>query len=315
MPQIRAARLHDHGGPLKIEQVDLAEPSGEEVVVEMRFAGVNPVDRYIAEGRVASEGPLPRTLGGEGSGLLEGRPVLVAGGGLGSARDGVWAERVVAPRQAVLPLPDGVGLAEAAAMGVAGLTAWKCVHEVAALVPEDRVVVLGASGGVGSMIVSLCRAAGSTVWGQTGAEEKRAFVEEQGAERVLVGDASGVAEEMEGFAPTAVFDPLGGDFVRASLQALAVGGRHVTFGTSAGPEVSLNMQVLYRKMLSIRGYAGLVVGPQERRAGLEQAVGALRDGSLRVRVDSVLPLEDVAEAFSRLAERRVQGKLLLALGG
>ena len=69
----RAARLVEHGKPLKIQDLDLREPGPDEVVVELLFAGVNPVDRYLAEGRLAADGPLPRTPGSEASGRLEGK--------------------------------------------------------------------------------------------------------------------------------------------------------------------------------------------------------------------------------------------------
>ena len=71
-PRARAARLHVPGQPVVVEEVDVAIPGDDDVVVEMAFAGVNPVDRYIAEGRVAPDGPLPRTLGMEGTGRLSG---------------------------------------------------------------------------------------------------------------------------------------------------------------------------------------------------------------------------------------------------
>src|SRR5260370_22198818 len=73
----RAARLVEHGKPLEIQDVDLREPGPDEVVVELLFAGINPIDRSLAEGRVAPHAPLPRTLGSEGTGRLEGQPGLV----------------------------------------------------------------------------------------------------------------------------------------------------------------------------------------------------------------------------------------------
>jgi NADPH:quinone reductase len=312
---IRAARLHEHGQPLVIEAIELPEPEEDEVRVELEFAGVNPVDRYIAEGRVAPDAPLPRTLGGEAAGSVDGRPVLVAGEGLGTGRDGVWAQAAVVPLAAVLPLPNGVAPREAAAMGIAGLTAWKVVQEIGRVTEDDRVLVLGASGGVGSMIVSLACAAGATVWGQTGSTGKAGLIEQQGAERVVVGGPEQLTEPASEFEPTVVFDPLGDGFVAVALQALAVRGRLVSFGTSAGADVQLNMQILYRKMISVLGYAGMQVQRDERRHGLEAALTALHEGTLRVRIDEVLALEHINEAFDRLAQRKVQGKLVLRLWG
>jgi NADPH2:quinone reductase len=310
-----AARLHEHGAPLAIEEVPSGTPAEGEVRVSLDYGGVNPIDRYVAAGRVAPDGPLPRTLGGEAAGWLDGRPVLVAGEGLGAARDGVWSGTAIVPVGTVVELPHGVGTREAAAMGVAGLTAWNCVHDVARIRAEDRVLVLGASGGVGSMIVSLVSAEGATVWGQTGAPDKAAQISAYGAGRVIVADAESLGAQLGELAPTVVFDPLGDGFLSPVVEALAPGGRIVSFGTSAGAEVSFNLQTLYRKAGSLLSYGGMRVGPQARRSGLEAALEALAEGTLHVEIDEVLALEQVGEAFTRLEQRRVSGKLLLDLRG
>jgi NADPH:quinone reductase len=311
---VKAARLLDLGRPLVAQTVGLSPPGDDEVRVQLRYGGVNPIDRYLAQGLVGAQGPLPRTLGGEASGNLDdGTAVLVAGEGLGSTRDGVWASAAVVPMAAVYRLPERVRLREAAAMGIAGLTAWQAVHELAAVQAHDRVLVLGASGGVGSIIVSLAAAAGATVWGQTGSREKAALIEQQGGARALIGGAQELPSALAELEPTAVFDPLGGDFVGVAVEALVPRGRLVSFGTSAGAKVSFDMQALYRKMLTVFGYGGMQLGTEERRRGLAAALEALGDGRLRVPVGEVLALEDVGEAFSRLEQRRVQGKLLLEL--
>jgi NADPH2:quinone reductase len=312
-PKVRAARLVQHGQPLRIELVQLPEPGDDEVLVTLQFGGVNPVDRYVAEGRVAPDGPLPRTLGGEAAGTASGRPVLVAGEGLGAVRDGVWAQAAVVPNGAVVELPAGVEPREAAAMGIAGLTAYNVVRELAQVTADDRVLVLGASGGVGTMIVSLAAASGATVWGQIGSPAKADVVERQGAERALVAGPDELAAALDDFEPTVVFDPLAGDFLGPVLDSLAVHGRLVSFGTSAGPEVKFNMQTLYRKGLSLLGYAGMQLGREQRRRGLEAALAALSEGQLRIVIDEVLALERVTEAFERIERRQVRGKLLLAL--
>lgn len=310
---VSAARLHRHGEPLVVEQVSLPEPGAGEAYVELEFGGVNPVDSYVAAGHVNPDGPLPRTLGGEAAGVADGRRVLVAGESLGAARDGVWAQAAVVPLEALTPLPDGVQTREAAAMGIAGLTALNVVRELARVTADDRVLVLGASGGVGTMIVSLAAAAGATVWGQTGSARKAAGVVEQGAERAIVAGPAELASQIAQFEPTVVFDPLGGGFVEPVVACTAVRGRIVSLGTSAGAEVSFNLQQLYRKMITLLGYGGMQLRREERRPGLERALAALNDRSLRVRIDSVLSLEEVNKAFDRLRLRGVEGKLLLDL--
>jgi NADPH2:quinone reductase len=310
---VRAARLERHGEPLVVREVELPEPGGGQVRAELEFGGVNPIDSYIAQGRVSPDGPLPRTLGGEATGTAGGRPVLIAGEGLGAARDGVWANAAVVPEQAVIALPAGVATRDAAAMGIAGLTAFNVVRKLARVSDGDRVLVLGASGGVGSMIVSLAHAAGATVWGQTGSSTKADGIMAQGADRAIVADARTIGESARELEPSVVFDPLGDGFAAPLLTAMAPRGRFVSFGTSAGPEVTFNMQILYRKAISLLGYGGLQLRRDERRPDLEAALEALANGSIRVRVDAVLALDEVNRAFARLAEREVQGNLLLDL--
>jgi len=311
---VHAARLQRHGDPLVVEAVTLPAPAEGELRVQFQFGGVNPIDRYTAEGRVSPDGPLPRTLGGEAAGTADGHPVLVAGEGLGASRDGVWAQAANVPRESVVPIPAGVDPQQAAAMGIAGLTALNCVRELGRVTDSDRVLVLGASGGVGNMIVSLASSVGASVWGQTGSEDKVGPITEAGAGRVLVSGPEGLASGLSELRPTIVFDPLGGEFVAPSVQALTERGRLVSFGVSAGAEVTFNLQLVYRKMLSILGYGGMQLTREERRSGLAAALEALEAGSIKVRIDQVLALAEVNDAFSRLTDRRVQGKLLLDLG-
>ncbi|HZQ77950.1 MAG TPA: zinc-binding alcohol dehydrogenase family protein [Acidimicrobiia bacterium] len=316
-PRIRAARLHTPGKPLVVEEIPPPEPGDGEVAVDMAFGGVNPVDRYMAEGRVAPDAPLPRTLGMEGSGrrVGDGRPVLVQGAGLATRRDGAWAGRVVVPAAALTDIPDGVDLAEAAAMGVAGVTAWRTATELARVTADDRVLVLGASGGVGSILVSICSALGARVWGQTGNPDKAGFVTAQGADEVVTAGPGDLAAAVEPLGPTVVFDALGDGFSAAAVEALGPFGRLVSFGVSAGPVAEINMQSLYRKGLTVHGYAGLIEPEERMAAGRAAALAALADGRLRVAVGQRLPLERVNEAFAALVDRAVTGKIVLELGG
>ena len=312
----RAARLQAHGKPLVVEEVDVPAGGGDEVVVEMAFAGVNPVDRYAAEGRVAPDGPVPRTLGMEGAGRRadDGRPVLLQGEGLGTKRDGTWSEQVVAPAGTLTDIPDGVDLADAAAMGVAGVTAWRTATEQARVAADDRVLVLGASGGVGSILVSLCHSLGARVWGQTGNPDKAGFITGLGAEEVVTADAAGLVAALEPFQPTVVFDALGDGVSGASIEALAPFGRFVSFGVSAGPMAEINMQQLYRKGLTVYGYGGLVEPAEAMAAGKAAALAGLAEGKLKVVIAERLPLGRVNDAFAALVDRAVTGKIVLDLG-
>jgi len=310
----RAARLVGHGEPLSVETSPLPEPGPGEVVVELAFSTVNPVDRYQALGKVAPDAKIPRTLGGEASGTVGGRRVLVRGHGLGIGRDGLWADTAVVPEAALIDVPEGVGLCAAAAIGVAGVTAWRCVTEIARVRATDRVLVLGASGGVGAMIVSLARSRGAQVAGQTTDPAKADSIRAAGAAEVIVGDAAALGGPATLFSPTVVFDALGGDYFGASVGAAAPEARIVTFGTSAGESGVVPLQALYRKGISVRGYAGLLAGEEELAVAARRALAALAEGKLRVPVGEVFPLEQVNMALSSLAARRTAGKILLDLG-
>ena len=317
--RVRAARLIEHGQPLQVETVELASPGPGEALVRMAFAGVNPVDRYQAEGRVAPNAPRPRTLGGEGAGWVEGEHplagsrVLVHGHGLGAGRDGLWATAAVVPDEALVPVPDGVGLEQAAAMGIAGVTAWRCAIEKAGVTAGDRVLVLGAGGGVGSMLVSIAHGIGATVWGQTGRGEKAAWIEQRGAARVVVGDAEQVRQEAAELQPTVVFDALGGEFFGACVQIMAEWGRLVAYGTSAGAEGGVPLQPLYRKALTVYGYGGLIETDESKSTWIRKALDGVRSGRMEVVVDHVVPLDEVNSAFQLLIDRAVLGKVVLGL--
>jgi NADPH2:quinone reductase len=309
----RAARLVEHGKPLRVEEVALADVGSNEVLVTLAYAGVNPIDRYAALGRVALDGPMPRTLGSEAAGHLgDGTRVLVYGSGLGSLRDGLFATAAVVPRESVFEVPDGVDLAEAASMGVAGLTAYRAV-EKSGIGPDDRVLVLAASGGVGQSVVSYAASKGAQVWGQTGSAGKVDAIRDMGAKDVVVTDAAGLRDAVRSFAPTVVIDSLGGQFTAEALRALSKRGRLLLFGTSSSPEATIALQELYRNEITLLTYGGLIATAAERREGLSRAFPALADGRLKIRIGRELVLDDVNSAFDAIADRSVTGKVVLRL--
>lgn len=306
-----AVRLAQHGQPLRVEEVDLADPGPQDVLVDVAYAGVNPVDMYAAQGKVAADAPVPRTLGTEAAGTVDGRPVMVRGHGIGTGRDGLWAARAVVPRAALIDVPEGVELRAAAAMGVAGVTAWRTVTELAQVKADDTVLVLGASGGVGSIIVSVAHALGASVIGQSGHEDNARWIKERGADHVVVADADNLSAAVAGLHPTAVFDGLGGGFTGAAVEALQPHGRLVLFGTSAAPEGQVPLQSLYRKGTSVLGYAGLLESDEAMSAAIRRALQALAEGQLTVPIDSAMPLSKVNEAFDRISQRQARGKVVL----
>jgi NADPH:quinone reductase len=308
-----AARLVECGQPLNVTECNLPAPAADEVEIDMVYGGVNPVDTYRAAGSVNADAPVPRTLGAEGAGIVGGRPVVVFGHGVGTTRDGIWATRAVVPRAALIDVPAGVDLQQAAVVGVAGVTAWRTVTELAQVTAEDRALVLGAAGGVGSIIVSLAHRLGAAVWAQSDDSGAVAWLKARGADHVITAGADQLASELARFRPTVAFDPLGDGFTGAAIESLAPRGRLVIFGTSAGPAGTIQLKTLYRSALTIAGYGGLRDSDQVLGAALSKALSALANGRLDVAIGKVLPLDQVNQALDLIAARKVRGKLVLSL--
>jgi NADPH2:quinone reductase len=217
------------------------------------------------------------------------------------------------PRAAIHQLPEGVALDAAAALGVAGLTTWRVV-DLAGVGADDRVLVLGASGGVGQSVISYAAARGAQVWGQTGSPDKAAAITDAGAKNAVVTDAAGLIDAVRDFAPTVVIDPLGAEFTSSALLALEPRGRHVLFGTSAGAEAKIQLQQLYRKEIQLRTYGGLTATREERREGLAHAIDEFAAGRLRIAIGRRVPLASINDGLAALRDREVIGKVIIEVG-
>ena len=306
-----AAMLRQIGGTLEYGELPDPTAGDDEVLVDVTHASVNPLDIWVSRGAPgAAADHLPWIPGTEGAGVLDGTPVLIRGAGLGLLRPGTFATKIAAPRNALVELPAGSDPGVAAALGVAGLTAYNCVNTLGAARAEDRVLVLGASGGVGSLAVQFAVASGARVWGQTTNADKIDAILALGAERVIVAEADELAAAVAELAPTLVIDGLGGRFTPAAVDALQLRGRLVLFGASAGDDIPLSSRGFYRKGLTLFGYTGLIESPASQAKILAELLTEAAAGKLVVPVELV-PLAQAQSAFERILERRVTGKLVL----
>jgi NADPH2:quinone reductase len=302
-----------YGEPLVLQIVPEPDPGPGEVVIDISRAAVNPLDVWVSRGTVAAAGPLPRTGGSEGAGVTEeGRRVAFRGAGIGVARDGSYAERIAVPASALADVPDGVSDAQAASVGVVGVTALDIV-ELAGVEAGMTVLVLGASGGVGCYTVQMARARGARVIAQTSREDSVAGLLEL-ADDVVVSDGDDLETQLRDHGVTSldvVFDPLGGPYAEPAGRALGRGGVMVVFGASSGPSFSISSADFYRKSGRILGYGGLGSNTAELSAKSAHVLQLLAAGDLTAVATTELPLEDVNEAHARIVERRAGGKLLL----
>jgi NADPH2:quinone reductase len=163
------------------------------------------------------------------------------------------------------------------------------------------------------MILSLVRAAGAKVWGQTGNASNRDWLVDLGVDGVAVCDAEGLADASADLNPTVVFDSLGGGFTGAGITGIAEHGRIVIFGTSAGTTGSVPLQLIYRKSITVFGYGGLIAAHESLVEAKTQALRALADGTLKVAIGGTFALARVNDAFESISNRTLNGKILLDL--
>jgi putative PIG3 family NAD(P)H quinone oxidoreductase len=316
------------GGPEVIELAERPdpEPGSEDVVVRVRFAGLNPADAQQRKGRYPAPPGSPADVPGlEVAGTVErcgpaardwqpGDRVfgLVGGGGL--------ADRVVVHERCVTRVPDALDEPAAAAVPEAFVTAHDAVFSQAGLRPGETLLVHGASGGVGSAAVQLGVAGGSRVLAAVRSQEALAFVEGLGAEAVPDdGFAEAVAERTGGRGADVILELVGAPHFPANLDALAARGRIAVVGVGAGQEIALPLLRLMQKRASIRGTV-LRSRPLEEkalaiRAFEREVVPNLAAGRLRAEIDSTFPAEQAVEAFARLEGPGKRGKVLLDFGG
>ncbi len=310
---MRAIRLHQFSGPLAVE--DVADPvaADGELLVELTHAAVNPLDVWCCQGNFAAVTTLPHIPGAEGIGrLADGTLGLVNGAGVGLGRPGTYAQRIAVPAASWTPIPDTTDPTVAVSLAVAGITAWRAVNVCAQLKAGETVLVLGATGGVGALAVQLARNAGATVVAQTSSASKvSAITSVSPVEVIVAGDGDALASALGDRKVNVVIDGLGGTFTAGSVACMAPFGRLVNYGTSAGVDVTLQMRNLYRNGISLIGYTGLLLTPQERFDTLTALFAALDAGTLQVPVDTVLPLAQAGVAHQRILDRKVEGKLIL----
>lgn len=305
---MRAALVRELGVPPEAGEAPDPSPGDGEALVQVLASPLNPIDIAVGAGRFYGGHPeLPYIPGCECVGRLEsGELVWAHGGGLGVKRDGGLAEKLAAPRAALVSVPDGVEPALAGAVGIAGLAGWLPVAWRAPVREGETVLVLGATGTVGLVAVQGARLLGAGRVVAAGRnEEALARAAESGADAtVRLGgddDAAALREACGGEGPSLVIDPLWGPPLVAALEAAAPGARVVNIGQSAGPEAAITSAAVRGKQLEILGYSNFAVPEdvleREYRALAERAAA----GEVRLELDEV-PLADVAEAWRRQSE-------------
>ncbi|NBH03906.1 NADP-dependent oxidoreductase [Amycolatopsis sp. SID8362] len=313
---MRAVRQDEWGSPdgMRLVETEAPVPVFGEVLVEVRAAGVNPVDCYTALGQAYNRVlDLPFVHGWDVAGV-------VAEAGYGTTRfrpgdrvfgmpwfpraAGAYAEFVTAPARHFAALPAELDFAAGAALPLAGLSAWQMLVDVAGVRPGQRVLVTAAAGGVGHLAVQIAKALGAYVIG-TASAAKHAFVTALGADEVVDYTTTDVAAAVRD--TDVVLQMFGGDAALDALRCLRPGGILVNAQSAWTPGMRERAAEL-----GVRA-SGFLVEPDH--VGLAALADLAREGALKVHVGRELPLSQAVEAHRIVASGRTVGKVVLTVGG
>lgn len=302
------------GGPevLEIGQATMPEPLPTEIRVRVAAAGVNPVDWKTRSGTGAIAkilGPPPFTVGWDVAGTVDAIGAGVTRFAVGDSvfgmpwfprQAGAYAEFVTAPSRHFAHRPAGLSEIEAGALPLAGLTAWQCLVDIAAVAPGQRVLVHAAAGGVGHLAVQIAKARGAHVIG-TASSGKHDLLHDLGIDEAV--DYRTEAFERAVEPVDLVLDLIGGEVARRSLDVLQPEGRLICLPSAAAADA-----ITAARERGLRA-TGMIVEPDG--AGLEQLGRLVDDRRLRVLVAETFPLERASHAHRAGELGRTTGKLVL----
>lgn len=320
--------IPEHGGVevLNLREIDTPTPGPDEVLVSVYACALNHLDVFVRRGMPGKPVPLPFISGADVAGRIAalgsnveepevGTRVLldpkVPEGALGEDIRGGLAEYVVAPAQNAIPLPEDVSYVEAAAIPMVFGTAWRMVITQGELKAGEDVLILGASGGVGTAAVQIARLAGAYVYATTGSERKRESLLRLGADEVI--NYEDVPFEKEIWRRTGkqgvdlVIEGTGKATWRGSLRSVRKGGRIVTCGATTGYDPRTDIRYIWTREITIRGSDGWT------RNELETVLSLCFQGKLEPVIDRVLPLDAIVEAEQAMEDRDLVGKIVMAV--
>jgi NADPH2:quinone reductase len=300
-------------------------PQAGEVILEIRYAALNPADRYLAERQYPAKPPLPHILGRDGMGTVAqlGRGVsgisigdrrALLRGEVGGNRPGTFAQRVAVPADNLVEIPAGWSDQESAGATLVYLTAYQALTMWGPLPPSAVVLVTGASGGVGAAAVQLAAALGYTVVALSRSADKGRRLTQLGASAAFNPDDPRWRASAKAFlAPRRValaIDNIGGRLLPEVIETLGESGRVSVVGRLAGPVPSFNTATLFFRRLRLGGVAIGAYTVAESRAAWQEVLRLLGRAGARPLVDRIFPFDQLPQAFERLAQGPM-GKVLL----
>jgi NADPH2:quinone reductase len=317
---MKAIRVEQFGGPevLKLQEVAEPAPGPNQVVVNIRAIGVNPIETYLRSGSNPKL-PLPYTPGTDAAGEIVALGDSVRHFKLGDrvytsdTETGAYAEKTLCRASAVYHLPKKCTFIEGAALNIPYATAYRALFQRARGVAGETVLIHGASGGVGTAAVQLARAAGLTVLGTAGTQRGGQLVHELGAHYVLDHRAPDYLAEVmtitEGHGVDIVLEMLSNVNLDKDLTVLALGGRVIVIGSRG--RIEINPRETMSRDADIRGMM-LFNASEKEKSGIHAALRAgLENGTLKPVIGHEFPLAEAARAHERILQPGAHGKIVL----
>ncbi|MBC7923656.1 MAG: zinc-binding dehydrogenase [Ferruginibacter sp.] len=337
---MQAIVLEGINHPLRLQEVPDPVPAAGEVLVGLRAAALNHRDVWIQKGQYAglrfpcilgSDGAGVVTDAGEGARSLIGQEVILNPGLfwgddsrfpardfriLGLPDDGTFAQRIRIPASHAHPKPAHLGFEPAAALPLAGLTAYRALFSRAGLRANEKVLVTGIGGGVALFALQFALAAGARTWVTSGSDEKLARANQLGAAgganyhavdwpKQLAAQASEDGK-LPGF--DVIIDSAGGEGFRNLIELAAPGGRIALFGGTRGAWKDISPQRVFYKQLTILG------STMGSASEFEAMIRFVTTNRLQPVVDRIFPLSQAEEALRRMDQAEQFGKLVLTMG-
>jgi len=308
---------------LTLEEVKSRAPGKSEVRITVKAAGVNFPDTLIIQGKYQLKAEPPFTPGGEVAGevvevgekIKHVRPgdavaALVPTGG--------YAEEVIAAGDAVIPLPRGMAMSDAAAFPFVYGTSLHALKQRANLKAGETLLVLGAAGGVGLAALQIGKLMGARVIAAASSAEKLALCQQHGADEAVNYSTESLKEAVKkltkGQGADVIYDPVGGDLAQDCFSCINWNGRYLVVGFAAGkiPEVALN-RLLLKGAAAVGVFWGAFVArePKANWENFQQLFAWYGEGKLKPHVSATYPLAEAARALRDMLERKVTGKVLL----
>lgn len=306
----------------RVEWVEEPSPTCDvgQVRIRVAAAGLNRADLLQKAGLYPPPPGASQVLGLECSGVIsEVGPgsswqvgdrvcALLAGGGM--------AEEVVVDGRHVLPVPEGLSLAEAAGLPEVYATVWLNLFQLAALKPGEKVLLHAGASGIGSAAIQLCKAFGNPCWVSVGSAERLAYCEALGAQGGVVRNDD--LESLNDLGPfDVILDPVGGNYAALNLKLLARDGRWVLIGLMGGREAQLDLAQVLAKRVQLLG-STLRNRDEQFKADLFSDLGQhvwplFAEGRLSPQLARTFAIKDAEAAFAELATNKVSGKLVLVI--